>query len=93
MQPQLIPSSFPSTGGNSLHAVRCVSLLNTQLAANQVTNSYTSASVAVVKDELHYRVARLYYTMDAATLPGLPSRAKSLSSSNRRSPGQALASA
>ena len=35
--------SYPSflrypTGGNSLHAVRCVNLLNTQLAANQVTN-------------------------------------------------------
>ena len=49
----LIPSSFPPTGGNSLHAVRCVSLLNTQLAANQVTNPYTPANVAGVKDELH----------------------------------------
>ena len=32
-------SSLPPTGGNSLHAVRCVSLLNIQLAANQQPTS------------------------------------------------------
>ena len=37
--------SFSPTGGNSLHAVRVVHLLNTQLAANQVTNLATLLSI------------------------------------------------
>ena len=38
---------FSPTGGNSLHAVRCVSLLNTQLAANQVNLAIAIANFAV----------------------------------------------
>ena len=37
--------SFSPTGGNSLHAVRVVHLLNTQLATNQVTNLATLLSI------------------------------------------------
>ena len=38
-------NSFSPTGGNSLHAVRVVHLLNTQLATNQVTNLATLLSI------------------------------------------------
>ena len=57
---ELTYSSFPITGGNSVYAVRVVSLLNTQLAANQVVNPYTSAPVAC-QECTALRVATLHY--------------------------------
>jgi hypothetical protein len=86
-------SSLPPTGGNSLHAVRCVSLLNIQLAANQqVTNLANLLSVGPTLHWPHpciFSLSGINYTTNPA--PGLSSHGKCLSSSNCRSAGKAHA--
>jgi len=86
-------SSLPPTGGNSLHAVRCVSLLNIQLAANQqVTNLANLLSVGATLPWPHpciFSLSGINYTTNPTS--GLSSRGKCLSTSKCRSAGKAHA--
>ena len=57
---------FSPTGGNSLHAVRCVRLLNTQLAANQVINlaiAITNFAVTTLVYFCTRSLSRIHYTI------------------------------